>query len=249
MRLLMGPYWPVVGSLNYRDSEDIDGPLLEQYQRSLAFIKRNLHHVQAGRGFNTIGQLEVPEPAIEELLVNAFIHRDYFTSASIRVMVFADRIEIISPGHLPDSLDIEAIRHGMTNRRNPTLTEHATHILPYRGLGSGIPRALDEWPGIRFEDEVAGNQFKAVIPRPVTPEVTPEVARLVAVLQGEMSREQIMTLLGLKDEKHFRARYQQAGIACGLVEMTLPDKPRSRLQRYRLTVKGRRWLALSKRST
>jgi ATP-dependent DNA helicase RecG len=78
---------------------------------------------------------------LEELLVNALIHRDYFTSASIRLMLFADRVEIISPGHLPDSLSTEAIRHGATNRRNPTLTEHAVHILPYRGLGTGIPRA------------------------------------------------------------------------------------------------------------
>src|SRR5580765_206420 len=156
-----------LASHHYLDSEDIDGTLLEQYQRSLAFIKRNLHHVQRDQNFNSLGLLEVPEAAIVELLVNAFIHRDYFTSASIRIMVFADRIEIISPGHLPDSLNIDAIRHGITNRRNPTLTEHATHILPYRGLGSGIPRALGEWPDIRFNDDVAGNQFKAVIVRPV----------------------------------------------------------------------------------
>jgi adenine deaminase len=75
-----------------------------------------------------------------------------------------------------------------------------------------------------------------------TPEVTPEVGRLLAVLQGEMSREQIMALLGLKDEKHFRVRYQQAAIATGLIEMTLPDTPRSSKQRYRLTATGRRWL-------
>ena len=75
---------------------------------AFAFIKRNLHHVQHGRGFNTLGELEIPETALEELLVNALIHRDYFTSASIRLMVFADRVEIVSPGHLPDSLSPDA---------------------------------------------------------------------------------------------------------------------------------------------
>lgn len=102
------------------------------------------------------------------MLVNALVHRDYFTSASIRLMVFSDRIEIISPGHSSDSLSMEDIRLGVTNRRNPTLTEHATHILSYRELGSGIPHAVGELPNIRFDDEVAGNQFRAVIPRPVT---------------------------------------------------------------------------------
>jgi ATP-dependent DNA helicase RecG len=49
-----------------------------------------------------------------------------------------------------------------------------------------------------------------------------------------------MDALGLSDRKHFQSRYQQPAIAAGLIEMTLPDKPRSRLQRYRLTELGRR---------
>ncbi len=58
-------------------------------------------------------------------------------------------------------------------------------------------------------------------------------------LNGEMSRSELMTALGLKDEKHFRTQYQQAAAAMGLIEMTRPDKPNSRLQRYRLTEAGR----------
>jgi len=56
-------------------------------------------------------------------------------------------------------------------------------------------------------------------------------------MQGKMSREDLMAALGLKDEKHFREYYQQAGIALGVIEMTLPDKPRSSKQKYRLTEK------------
>lgn len=55
----------------YLDSEDIGGTLLEQFKGSFAFIRRNLHHVQRGRSFNTLGELEIPETALEELLVNA----------------------------------------------------------------------------------------------------------------------------------------------------------------------------------
>lgn len=124
---------------------------------AFAFLKRNLHHVQRGQGFNSLGELEIPGAALEELLVNALVHRDYFTSASIRILVFADRVEIISPGHLPDSLSVEDLRQGKTNRQNPTLTEHAFRVLPYRGLGSGIPRALEEWPRIDLVDDVRGN--------------------------------------------------------------------------------------------
>ena len=82
----------------------------------------------------------------------------------------------------------------------------------------------------------------------VTPEVTPEVERLLAVLKAAMSRAEIMAALGLKDEKHFREQYQQTAATGGLIEMTIPDKPRSRLQKYRLTAAGLSLLqALSKR--
>ena len=73
----------------------------------------------------------------------------------------------------------------------------------------------------------------------VTPEVTPEVVRLLGVLRGEMSRSELMAALRLIDEKHFCRQYQQVAVSLGLVEMTVPEKPQSRLQRYRLTPKGK----------
>ncbi len=72
----------------------------------------------------------------------------------------------------------------------------------------------------------------------VTPYVTPEVRKMLSILKGEMSRKEIQQILGLKDEKHFRTAYQQPAIATGLIEMTVPDKPNSRLQKYRITPKG-----------
>ena len=231
----------------YLDSENIEGSLEEQYQRGMAFIKRNLHHVQGNQSVNSLGVLEVPEEAFVELLVNALVHRDFFINATVRLFIFADRVEIISPGHLPDSLTPEQIRAGVSNRRNKVLAEHASHILPYRGLGTGIPRALGAWPKIDLIDERDTNQFRAVLWREaapeVTPEVTPEVLRMLAVITGEMSRGEIMAQLGLKDEKHFREHYQQTGIGSGVIEMTIPDKPQSSKQRYRLTKHGQAVLA------
>ena len=172
-------------------------------------------------------------------------------------------MEIASPGHLPDSLSVEAIRQGRTNRRNPTLTEHAAQILPYRGLGSGIPRALREWPRIDLIDDVAGNQFSALAWRPeaewapvtgevtpeatppvappVTPPVTPPVAALLALLAeaGELGNAEIRERMQLKDRTHVREHYIDPALTQGLIEMTIPDKPRSRLQKYRLTAQGR----------
>ena len=77
----------------------------------------------------------------------------------------------------------------------------------------------------------------------VTPQLTPQVGRLLSVLRGEMSREALQQTLALQDRKSFRERYLKPALAEGLIEMSIPDKPNSRLQRYRLTDKGRTVLA------
>jgi ATP-dependent DNA helicase RecG len=73
--------------------------------------------------------------------------------------------------------------------------------------------------------------------------VTPEVTKVVRALPTELSRQELQNALGLKDGEHFRKAYLLPALASGLVEMTLPDKPRSSKQRYRLTVTGWQWLA------
>ncbi|MDX5629386.1 MULTISPECIES: hypothetical protein [unclassified Brenneria] len=60
--------------------------------------------------------------------------------------------------------------------------------MPYRGLGTGIPHALQDWPAIDLIDDVAANQFRVVIRRPLAEAVTGEVLRLLMVMQGEMKQ-------------------------------------------------------------
>ncbi|MDP3695699.1 MAG: hypothetical protein Q8R42_06265 [Desulfocapsaceae bacterium] len=57
-----------------------------------------------------------------------------------------------------------------------------------------------------------------------------------------MTREELQSALNLQDRKSFRERYLKPALAEGLIDMTLPEKPNSRLQKYQLTNKGRRWL-------
>ncbi len=64
---------------------------------------------------------------------------------------------------------------------------------------------------------------------------TPQVKELLSVLKGEMSRDDLQTALGLQDRKSFSERYLKPALNAGLIEMTIPEKPNSRLQKYRLT--------------
>lgn len=155
-----------IHTTDYLDTEDFSGSLPKLFEGALAFVMRNLQKVQAGRGVNAPGTPEIPEAVFEELLVNALVHRDYLVSAPIRLFVFDNRIEIISPGHLPNNLTVEKIRAGNSNIRNPILVSYvAKGLLPYHGLGSGIKRALDKWPTIDFTDDHDGCLFTAIVNR------------------------------------------------------------------------------------
>ncbi len=151
----------------YIESQDMDGKLENVFNDALAFLLRQLRRVQNDRNVNTEGELEIPRITLEELLINALVHRDYFVSASIRLFVFDNRIEIISPGHLPNNLTVEHIKNGNSNIRNPVLASFAAKILHYRGLGNGIRRAIKAYPDIEFIDDRDGNQFKVIIARSV----------------------------------------------------------------------------------
>ena len=78
----------------------------------------------------------------------------------------------------------------------------------------------------------------AVAPQ-VTPQVTAQVKELVNILDKEMDRQDIQSKLGLFHREHFRLNYFKPALEQGFIEMTLPDKPNSRLQKYRLTTLGK----------
>jgi Fic family protein len=100
-------------------------------------------------------------------------------------------------------------------------------------------RQTDSAPFIAFMLRMILNTVTTSAPQ-VSPQVTPQVGELLLVMKGEMSRDALQIALGLRDRKSFRERYLKPALEGGLVEMTLPGKPNSRLQKYRLTEKGMR---------
>jgi len=157
-----------IGGSDYRESVDIEGTIPELFDSGMRFFENNLKHTQQGQNFNSTGLLEISKIALEELLQNALIHRDYLRNAPIRLLIFDNRVEIISPGKLPNSLTIENIKLGNTVVRNNLLVSYCSKIMVYRGLGSGIARALEEQPDIELINDIEGEQFIVKIPRPET---------------------------------------------------------------------------------
>lgn len=149
----------------YIDKRDCIGTLEEQFRSAMSFLKNNLSHVQTSGSFNSNAILEIDERALEEALVNALIHRDYSKNAVIRLLVFKDRVEIISPGSLPNHLSVENIKNGNSVMRNPIIASFGTKILPYSGIGSGVPRIIKNHPASELYNDKDGEQFKITFKR------------------------------------------------------------------------------------
>ncbi|WP_346434792.1 ATP-binding protein [uncultured Methanoculleus sp.] len=220
----------------YLDTEDFSGTFPEIFEGAMAFIMRNPRKVQAGKGVNTPGVLEIPPVVFEELRVNALVHRDYLVSAPIRLFVFDNRIEIISPGHLPNNLTVEKIRTGNSNIRNPILASYvAKGLLPYRGLGSGIKRALEDWPDIDFTDDRDGCLFTVTVHR--KEEKSSEKG-------SEKSSEKILELLKAEPDLAARVVAERLEITQRAVEKQIANLRRDGRLRRIGPARGGRWEVL-----
>ena len=233
-------------------SEIASGNLYAIYQEVMAYFQAKLNSALIPNAQGRDERLELPESALREALVNAIAHRDYRSTANVQVYIFQDRVEIVTPGGLPAGMREEDLG-SRSVPRNPLLFSMLYRMRLVEQIGSGIRRIHDacqehgvaepaidvslDWVTVTFPRSVEA-ATPHVTPHE-TPHVAPHVGRLIAVLQGEMSRVELMDALGLKDRRHFARTYLQPGLDAGLLEMTQPDRPRSRTQGYRLTGLGR----------
>lgn len=215
----------------------------------------------------------VPAEALRETIINAVIHRDLsLASGYVAIAVFDNRIEVRSVGELPVGLRAEQLSGEHPSKpRNPDLAGafHRTGAIEVWGRGTNrVIDACRAWgidaPTFKVEmgvmtvtfhaeirpghgAEQAGTKPSAgtdLVGDPVTDSVGDPVARLLVALErGPLATSQLQTSLGLKHRPTFKENYLKPALAERLIEMTVPDKPSSRLQKYRLTDAGRARLA------
>ena len=139
--------------------------------------------------------------------------------------------------------------------RNRRIGEFLKELEMTEGRSTGIPKILKEMaangsPAPLFETDNDRLSFVirlprhplALVPQGDAPQVTPQIGVLLSRIEGEMTRQAIQEAMRLTDREHLRKTYLAPALELGVIEMTLPDKPNSRSQRYRLTALGRRWL-------
>jgi ATP-dependent DNA helicase RecG len=254
--------WFPEGAGGERFEEKIfKGPLARMTREALSFIQRNFlretvikhpDRAEATRVWN------FPYAAIEEALVNPVYHRSYEEREPIEVRINNEELVILSfPG--PDrSIRLEDFPAGRVvsrRYRNRRIGEFFKELEMTEGRSTGIPKILEEMeangsPAPLFEMNDDRLSFVIRLPRHplalVPPanlaQVTAQVGELLEQMNGEMTRQAMQDAVGLAHREHFRKAYLAPALEQGVIEMTLPDKPNSRSQRYRLTAFGRHWL-------
>jgi len=234
----------------FTDQKSFEGPLVQLLEDVFGFIQRNTS-TSSDFTADSLTRRDIPQyppDAIREGLVNAFAHRDYSNSSGwVFVNIYRDRLEIENTGKFPEGVTLDSISKGQISvLRNPDIA----HVLYLRGkmekVGRGsvlIQKACTDH-GLPLPTWSENNQgvrltfFALTGHQEITQEINPGIKRMLDILEGDMSRRELQDILNLKDEGHFRKTYLKPAIQQNLISLTIPDKPYSNKQKYRLTKKG-----------
>ena len=247
------------------------GTAFELVDQAIDFVmsKINLSVGTRAHGPQAPVEYEIPRDVVAEAIVNAVAHRDYNSNGSVQVMLFTDRLEVWNPGTLPPALTLEKLRQPHSSiPGNPLLAEplYLTKYIERMGTGTRDMIKFCVNSGLSEPEFELTDGFMTTIRRPnsatarvtdpvsdpvtdpVTDPVSDPVKRLILVIaHGELPPASIRDRLGLKHRHSFRENYLHPALKRNLIEPTIPDKPASRLQKYRLTDKGREILEQCKK--
>ena len=198
-----------IGGKQFRDKvndADMEGNLLHQFETIMSFFTRNLRNMQVEREFNSLGKLEIPYGSLVEFVVNALVHRSLNWNAPIRIFIFDNRVEIHSPGILPNGLQVEDITNGTSMPRNNFLFSNAIYLLPYTGAGTGIQRALEDGLQVEFKNDERTHEFLITIARKedldTDPDTIPDTVRANPDTTPDTKSECPNTFSSVKVECH-----------------------------------------------
>jgi ATP-dependent DNA helicase RecG len=247
------------------DDRLIEGSIIDQINETMDFLKKHINVRFVITGKPRRDQIwDYPLEALREAVVNAICHRDYGDTADIQIKVFDDHVRIWSPGLLPYGVTFEELyrRTHASKPRNKLIAQVFYDLEIIERYGSGIQRMLDacaaaglpeptlnESTGgflitFRKSAQSAGKKKSSQPDKDDVDQVGTKSAlsrHQVSVLAKCLNESKLVELLkiaGRSDRTKFRNQVINPLLKARLIEMTIPDKPNSRLQKYRLTVKG-----------
>jgi ATP-dependent DNA helicase RecG len=138
----------IKGTVNTDEKQDViwlEKNVLDNCEGAISFFKKYNAHSFSVNGSIRTDRYLFPEKVFRELIVNAIIHRDYtITGSEVQVWIYEDRIEIKSPGAIPNTITVEKMKFGAKYHRNPVLAQFFYYAGYAEMMGQGIPM-VDKW--------------------------------------------------------------------------------------------------------
>ena len=126
------------------DKRDFEGPLYEQIEAAYSFVLRNIRLGAKVEGLLRREKYELPPDAIREMIINALCHRNFLEPSFVQVAVYADRLEVTSPGGLYNGLTLEQALNGYSKQRNRIIAEVFNQMGLIEAWGTGLRKIQTE---------------------------------------------------------------------------------------------------------
>ena len=189
----------------FKDRKEFGGSLFKQINDVYNYLDLNNKTTATFDKLLRIDNLDYPETALREALLNAVVHREYSTSGSILVKMFSDRVEFISPGGLVNGIEIEDIMSGYSACRNSNLAEVFYRLQLIEAYGTGIIKIFEAYKTSLAQPkiEVTPNVFKMILPNlnsvPTVNTAKPpeEIIAQYVSNNGSINRKQAENILAL----------------------------------------------------
>lgn len=242
------------------DNRRLEGPIPQMLNDALAFVRRNSRNATIinDEGIR-VDRTEYPMKAVREILLNALIHRDYSIhtdNSPIRVILYNDRFEVENPGGLYGRITIDDLGKVSADTRNPFIAGGLEVLIDTENRFSGIPTIRDEMkaaglPPALFES--SRGVFRATLFNGQKPELyllndiskdrnrgrdrgrvkmKDKTAEILSFCSIPRSREEIADYLDMYSTYYIVTRFITPLVEVGRLKMTLPDKPKSKNQKY-----------------
>lgn len=225
----------------FTDSKRIEGTIPEMLEGAMSFVRANTRvRTLIGKDGRRIDIPDYPMSAVREAVLNALVHRDYsiYTEGMpVQLIIFSDRLEVINPGGLYGRLTIDMLGKAQPDTRNPVLATALEVMGVTENRYSGIPtirREMTEGKHPAPEFSAIRGEFKVCLRNAVVETVAGSERRtaLPEFLHTPRTKKEIADFLGINSVTYAIKTYILPLVEQGLVEMTIPESPGSRQQKY-----------------
>ncbi len=234
--------------IRFLDNQRIEGNISSMLLEATAFCKRNMKTktIIDKKTGQRKDRTEYPITAIREAILNALIHRDYsiYTEGTpIQINIFTNRIEIHSPGNLYGRMTVDQLGIAKPDLRNPALAVMAEALTDVENRYSGIPTMRNEMIAFGLPEPVFENRRNEFVVTFFNDSDNRNIYineennftiedKLLSYCKNPRTRAEISNYLGMKTIFYTMSKYIKPLIEKGKLRMTIPDKPKSKNQRY-----------------